>query len=181
MGPTNWWDCYINSLEKASCDISWGGFGSHCLWKKSWTVEVTIPCCAIHQVIPLCLIFSRLHQMAKLYLFGPSSGLYSCPLAMTDGGARLLEVIERLCVHLCGCVPIYVHVVKRLVMVSICLWTTFSFSRSSQQIPFLKRLPARNSWPISLLFFFAWTTLSYFSCPSWFSTVLLLWASGSNF
>lgn len=35
--------------------------------------------------------------MAKLYLFGPSSGLYSCPLAMTDGGARLLEVICNVC------------------------------------------------------------------------------------
>ena len=28
---------------------------------------------------------SRCIQFAKLYLFGPSSGLYSCPLAMTDG------------------------------------------------------------------------------------------------
>jgi len=35
--------------------------------------------------------FSRLHQMAKLYLFNPSSAVYSCPLAMTDGAARLLE------------------------------------------------------------------------------------------
>ena len=34
---------------------------------------------------------SRLHQMAKLYLFSPSSAVYSCPLAMTDGAARLLE------------------------------------------------------------------------------------------
>jgi alkylation response protein AidB-like acyl-CoA dehydrogenase len=35
---------------------------------------------------------SRVHQMAKLYLFHPSSATYSCPLAMTDGAARLLEV-----------------------------------------------------------------------------------------
>ncbi len=34
---------------------------------------------------------SRLWQFAKLYLFGPSSGMVSCPLAMTDGAARLLE------------------------------------------------------------------------------------------
>lgn len=34
---------------------------------------------------------SRVHQMAKLYLFHPSSATYSCPLAMTDGAARLLE------------------------------------------------------------------------------------------
>ena len=37
---------------------------------------------------------SRLHQMAKLFLFAPSSGLYSCPLAMTDGAAKLIEVRE---------------------------------------------------------------------------------------
>ncbi|XP_065830390.1 acyl-CoA dehydrogenase family member 11-like [Oscarella lobularis] len=35
--------------------------------------------------------WSRLHQMSKLYLFGPSSGLYSCPLAMTDGAAKVIE------------------------------------------------------------------------------------------
>eukprot|EP00743_Colponemidia_sp_Colp-15_P004354 GILK01004696.1.p1 GENE.GILK01004696.1~~GILK01004696.1.p1 ORF type:complete len:636 (-),score=116.45 GILK01004696.1:183-1988(-) len=37
--------------------------------------------------------FSRLYQFSKLYLFAPSSGLYSCPLAMTDGAARVCEVI----------------------------------------------------------------------------------------
>jgi putative acyl-CoA dehydrogenase len=36
--------------------------------------------------------WSRVHQMAKLYLFHPSSATYSCPLAMTDGAARFLEV-----------------------------------------------------------------------------------------
>ncbi|HEY1951279.1 MAG TPA: acyl-CoA dehydrogenase family protein [Gemmatimonadaceae bacterium] len=35
---------------------------------------------------------SRIDQFARLYLFAPSSALYSCPLAMTDGAARLLEV-----------------------------------------------------------------------------------------
>lgn len=35
---------------------------------------------------------SRLIQMSKNYLFYPSSGLYSCPLAMTDGAAKTLEV-----------------------------------------------------------------------------------------
>lgn len=36
--------------------------------------------------------YSRYYQMAKLYLFNPSSATYSCPLAMTDGAARLIEV-----------------------------------------------------------------------------------------
>lgn len=36
---------------------------------------------------------SRVHQLAKLYLFHPSSAVYSCPLAMTDGAARLIELL----------------------------------------------------------------------------------------
>lgn len=35
---------------------------------------------------------SRIHQFAKLYLFHPSSAIYTCPLAMTDGAARALEL-----------------------------------------------------------------------------------------
>ena len=35
--------------------------------------------------------FSRLYQVAKLYMYSPSSGLYSCPLAMTDGAAKTIE------------------------------------------------------------------------------------------
>src|SRR5690606_16373392 len=34
--------------------------------------------------------FSRLHQFAAVYLFHPSSDMYSCPLAMSDGAARAL-------------------------------------------------------------------------------------------
>lgn len=32
---------------------------------------------------------SRLYQFSKLYLYAPSSGMYLCPLAMTDGAAAL--------------------------------------------------------------------------------------------
>lgn len=35
---------------------------------------------------------SRVDQMARLYLFHPSSATYSCPLAMADGAARFLEL-----------------------------------------------------------------------------------------
>ena len=35
---------------------------------------------------------SRVDQFIRLYLFHPSSAIYSCPLAMTDGAARLIEV-----------------------------------------------------------------------------------------
>jgi alkylation response protein AidB-like acyl-CoA dehydrogenase len=37
--------------------------------------------------------WSRLHQFALAYLFHPSTQVYSCPLAMTDGSARTLEVL----------------------------------------------------------------------------------------
>ncbi len=36
--------------------------------------------------------FSRLYQFAKLYLFHPSSAFFTCPLAMADGAARVLEL-----------------------------------------------------------------------------------------
>lgn len=36
--------------------------------------------------------YSRLHQFALVYLFASSSKVYTCPLAMTDGCARTLEV-----------------------------------------------------------------------------------------
>ncbi len=36
--------------------------------------------------------FSRIYQFSKIYMFTPSSAIYTCPLAMTDGAARLIEV-----------------------------------------------------------------------------------------
>ena len=36
--------------------------------------------------------WSRLYQMSLLYLFHPSSAIFSCPLAMTDGAARAIEI-----------------------------------------------------------------------------------------
>lgn len=50
--------------------------------------------------------FSRVHQFALAYLFTPSTDLYSCPLAMSDGAARALieagnqALIERALPHL---------------------------------------------------------------------------------
>jgi len=39
--------------------------------------------------------FSRVHQFALVHLFHPSSQIYTCPLAMTDGAARTLETLGR--------------------------------------------------------------------------------------
>jgi alkylation response protein AidB-like acyl-CoA dehydrogenase len=50
--------------------------------------------------------FSRIHQCALAYLFTPSTDIYSCPLAMTDGAARTLlssgnqTLIDRAVPHL---------------------------------------------------------------------------------
>ncbi|CEF63651.1 Short-chain specific acyl-CoA dehydrogenase, mitochondrial [Strongyloides ratti] len=38
--------------------------------------------------------YRRIHQISKLYLFGPSSGLVSCPLAMTDGAAKTIKELK---------------------------------------------------------------------------------------
>lgn len=39
--------------------------------------------------------YNRIYQTAKLYLYAPSSGLYSCPLAMTDGAAKVITEIQK--------------------------------------------------------------------------------------
>lgn len=50
--------------------------------------------------------YDRLHQFALAYLFHPSTDVYTCPLAMTDGAARTLllsgnqELIDRAIPHL---------------------------------------------------------------------------------
>ncbi|MCA9925456.1 MAG: hypothetical protein KC421_23965, partial [Anaerolineales bacterium] len=50
--------------------------------------------------------FDRINQFALAYLFHPSSDVYTCPLAMTDGAARTLlisgnqELIDRVVPHL---------------------------------------------------------------------------------
>lgn len=36
--------------------------------------------------------YRRLYQFAKSLIFTPSSGLYSCPIAMTDGAAKTIQV-----------------------------------------------------------------------------------------
>ena len=51
---------------------------------------------------------SRVDQFARLYLYAPSSATYSCPLAMTDGAARLLELYPDETTR-----PVFEHLVSR--------------------------------------------------------------------
>lgn len=39
--------------------------------------------------------YSRIYQVIKLYLFAPSSGLFSCPMAMSDGAAYTLRELSK--------------------------------------------------------------------------------------
>ncbi|XP_059155974.1 acyl-CoA dehydrogenase family member 11-like [Physella acuta] len=52
--------------------------------------------------------WSRLYQIAKFFLFEPSGGLYGCPLAMTNGAAKTLEVLKE------QCRPVYERAFHRL-------------------------------------------------------------------
>ncbi|HFE65652.1 MAG TPA: acyl-CoA dehydrogenase [Chloroflexi bacterium] len=55
--------------------------------------------------------YDRIHQFALAYLFHPSTDVYTCPLAMTDGAARTLllsgnrELIDRAIPHLTSRAP----------------------------------------------------------------------------
>ena len=56
--------------------------------------------------------FDRIYQFALAYLFHPSTDVYTCPLAMTDGAARTLlnsgnqELIDRAVTHLTSRDPV---------------------------------------------------------------------------
>ncbi|WP_420630422.1 acyl-CoA dehydrogenase family protein [Candidatus Leptofilum sp.] len=56
--------------------------------------------------------FDRIYQFALAYLFHPSTDVYTCPLAMTDGAARTLvvsgnqELIDRAVLHLTSRDPV---------------------------------------------------------------------------
>ncbi len=60
-------------------------------WRELGTVAVEEGLVSLPHLRPYGE-YSRLVQFAKLYLFHPSSMIYTCPVAMSDGAARLLEL-----------------------------------------------------------------------------------------
>ncbi|KAF4742323.1 hypothetical protein FOZ63_022372 [Perkinsus olseni] len=64
-------------------------------WKGMHSIAAKEGLIALAYSRPLGKEMSRVYQLAKLYLFAPSSGLYSCPLAMTDGAAFVIEKVLR--------------------------------------------------------------------------------------
>ena len=90
------WDAWGNRVDKIEVTPLW-------LEAERLAVEHGVIATAYeHQHGSL----SRLHQCALAYLFTPSTDIYSCPLAMTDGAARTLiasqnaALIERAVPHL---------------------------------------------------------------------------------
>src|SRR4051812_4685521 len=90
------WDAWGNRVDRIELTP---------LWQRAERIA------AEHGVVALAYerahgAFSRIHQFALAYLFTPSTDIYSCPLAMTDGAARALlesgnrELIGRAVPHL---------------------------------------------------------------------------------
>src|ERR1041384_4691651 len=90
------WDAWGNRIDK---------IGLTPLWQKAERIA------SEHGVVATAYEqkhgrLSRVHQCALAYLFTPSTDIYSCPLAMTDGAAHTLlnlgneSLIERAVPHL---------------------------------------------------------------------------------
>ena len=74
------WDAWGNRIDKIEVTP---------LWRLAETIAIE------HGVVATAYErkygrFSRVYQCALAYLFTPSTDIYSCPLAMTDGAARTL-------------------------------------------------------------------------------------------
>lgn len=96
-------DIYQNSLRmeaeqpKLEQIDAWGRRVDHLVTSSAWDAMKPI---AAEEGLVACGYerkygeWSRLHQFAKLYLYEPSAGLYGCPLAMTNGAARTIELLK---------------------------------------------------------------------------------------
>src|SRR5215217_5849863 len=74
------WDAWGNRVDKIELTA---------VWRLAERIA------AEHRVVAIAYQLthanlSRVHQCALAYLFTPSTDIYSCPLAMTDGAARTL-------------------------------------------------------------------------------------------
>ena len=74
------WDAWGNRIDRIELTP---------LWRRAETLSVELGLTAIPYERRHGR-FSRMHQFALVYLFHPSTDVYTCPLAMTDGAARTL-------------------------------------------------------------------------------------------
>jgi acyl-CoA dehydrogenase len=76
------WDAWGNRIDRI--DVS-------PLWQRAARLAAELGLIAIPYELKHGR-YSRIHQFAMVYLFHPSTDVYTCPLAMTDGAARTLTV-----------------------------------------------------------------------------------------
>ena len=97
------WDAWGNRIDRIEVSP---------LWHEAERIAATRGLVAIAYE-PRHGAHARLHQFALVYLFTPSTDIYSCPLAMTDGAARALlqsenqALIQRAVPHLTSRDPKY--------------------------------------------------------------------------
>src|SRR5712691_4962610 len=97
------WDAWGNRIDRIEVSP---------LWREAERIAATRGLVAIAYE-PRHGVHARLHQFALVYLFTPSTDVYSCPLAMTDGAARALlqsgnqALIQRAVPHLTSRDPKY--------------------------------------------------------------------------
>ncbi|HVS27621.1 MAG TPA: acyl-CoA dehydrogenase family protein [Burkholderiales bacterium] len=97
------WDAWGNRIDRVEVSP---------LWREAERIAATRGLVAIAYE-PRHGVHARLHQFALVYLFTPSTDVYSCPLAMTDGAARALlqsgnqALIQRAVPHLTSRDPKY--------------------------------------------------------------------------
>ncbi|XP_011614079.2 acyl-CoA dehydrogenase family member 11-like [Takifugu rubripes] len=88
-------ECELNPPRLVHFD-SWGGRVDHIVTSPAWKRMKDLSAQEGLVAIGYERSFgewSRVYQMCKLFLFSPSSGLYTCPLAMTDGAAKVIQSI----------------------------------------------------------------------------------------
>lgn len=74
------WDAWGHRVDHIELTPLW----QHCARLAAEYGLVALPYEQLHGA------YSRIHQFALVYLFHPSSDVYTCPLAMSDGAARTL-------------------------------------------------------------------------------------------
>ena len=111
------YDLHLDDLPEEPRFTPWSGWGERIdaievtdVWKEAERIA------AEHGVVATAYEqahgrWSRVHQFALAYLFIPSTDIYGCPLAMTDGAARTLldsgneALIDRVVPHLTSRTP----------------------------------------------------------------------------
>jgi hypothetical protein len=100
MTPTlTHYDAFGGRIDQVRTGAGWRSM--RVTAKKEGLIHLGYAATSLPSILPSSSISSlassshyvnRVHQYAKLYLFAASSAMFSCPLAMTDGAARLLSL-----------------------------------------------------------------------------------------